>query len=71
MCGRATYKLTWEEIVALYRLLDHPTVFHLFEPNQHILPYLPWFPHLGEVDAKNFHRCRRGNSRGYIAQLCR
>ena len=20
MCGRATYKLTWEEIVALYRL---------------------------------------------------
>jgi hypothetical protein len=27
MCGRATYKLTWEEIVALYRLtLDQPTV---------------------------------------------
>src|SRR5580658_10800070 len=25
MCGRATYKLTWEEIVALYRLtLDQP-----------------------------------------------
>jgi hypothetical protein len=20
MCGRATYKLTWEEVVALYRL---------------------------------------------------
>jgi putative SOS response-associated peptidase YedK len=25
MCGRATYKLTWEEIVRLYRLtLDQP-----------------------------------------------
>jgi putative SOS response-associated peptidase YedK len=27
MCGRATYKLTWEEIVALYRLtLGQPDV---------------------------------------------
>src|SRR3984957_3153363 len=27
MCGRATYKLTWEEIVALYRLtLDQPAL---------------------------------------------
>jgi hypothetical protein len=27
MCGRATYKLTWEEIVALYRLtLGQPPV---------------------------------------------
>jgi hypothetical protein len=27
MCGRATYKLTWEEIVALYRLtLEQPAV---------------------------------------------
>jgi hypothetical protein len=27
MCGRATYKLTWEKIVALYRLtLDRPAV---------------------------------------------
>ena len=27
MCGRATYKLTWEEIVALYRLtLDQAPV---------------------------------------------
>jgi hypothetical protein len=27
MCGRSTYKLTWEEIVALYRLtLDQPLV---------------------------------------------
>jgi len=27
MCGRSTYKLTWEEIVALYRLtLDQPPV---------------------------------------------
>lgn len=27
MCGRSTYKLTWEEIVALYRLtLDQPAV---------------------------------------------
>jgi hypothetical protein len=27
ICGRATYKLTWEEIVALYRLtLDQPAV---------------------------------------------
>jgi hypothetical protein len=27
MCGRATYKLTWQDIVALYRLtLDQPAV---------------------------------------------
>jgi putative SOS response-associated peptidase YedK len=27
MCGRSTYKLTWEEIVALYRLtLDQPAL---------------------------------------------
>ena len=27
MCGRSTYKLTWEEIVRLYRLtLDQPPV---------------------------------------------
>jgi hypothetical protein len=27
MCGRATYKLTWEEIVALYRLtIGQPAV---------------------------------------------
>ena len=27
MCGRATYKLTWEEIVALYRLtIEQPAV---------------------------------------------
>jgi hypothetical protein len=27
MCGRSTYKLTWEEIVALYRLtLEQPPV---------------------------------------------
>jgi hypothetical protein len=27
MCGRSTYKLTWEEIVRLYRLtLDRPAV---------------------------------------------
>ena len=27
MCGRATYKLTWKEIVQVYRLtLDQPTV---------------------------------------------
>jgi hypothetical protein len=31
MCGRATYKLTWEEIVALYRLtLDQARRRHAF-----------------------------------------
>jgi hypothetical protein len=35
MCGRATYKLTWEEIAALYRLtLGQPVVDRQpLEPN--------------------------------------
>ena len=37
MCGRATYKLTWEEIVALYRLtLD--TAPHNFRPRFNVCP---------------------------------
>jgi hypothetical protein len=28
VCGRATYKLTWEEIVALYRLTLRPPPCH-------------------------------------------
>jgi putative SOS response-associated peptidase YedK len=38
MCGRATYKLTWEEIVALYRLtLDLPAP-HNFQPRFNVCP---------------------------------
>src|SRR3984893_17030909 len=38
MCGRATYKLTWEEIVALYQLtLDFPAP-HNFRPRFNVCP---------------------------------
>jgi len=37
MCGRSTYKLTWEEIVALYGLtLDPPP--HNFQPRYNVCP---------------------------------
>jgi putative SOS response-associated peptidase YedK len=37
MCGRYTYKLTWEEIVALYRLtLDTPA--RNIQPRYNICP---------------------------------
>jgi hypothetical protein len=40
MCGRSTYKLTWEEIVAPYRLtLDSPP--HNFEPRYNVCPTDP------------------------------
>jgi hypothetical protein len=37
MCGRATYKLTWQEIVALYR---HTlgTAPHNFQPRFNVCP---------------------------------
>jgi hypothetical protein len=37
MCGRATYKLTWEEIVALYRLPMGPPP-HNFQPRFNVCP---------------------------------
>jgi putative SOS response-associated peptidase YedK len=37
MCGRATYKLTWEEIVALYRLTLGPAP-HNFQPRFNVCP---------------------------------
>src|ERR1700676_3340547 len=37
MCGRATYKLTWEEIVALYRLTLE-TAPHNFQPRFNVCP---------------------------------
>jgi putative SOS response-associated peptidase YedK len=37
MCGRATYKLTWEEIVALYRLTLGPSP-HNFQPRFNVCP---------------------------------
>ena len=37
MCGRATYKLTWEEIVALYRL-TLGTAPHNFQPRYNVCP---------------------------------
>ena len=37
MCGRATYKLTWEEIVALYRL-TLGTAPHNFQPRFNVCP---------------------------------
>ena len=37
MCGRSTYKLTWEQIVALYRLTLGPAP-HNFEPRFNVCP---------------------------------
>jgi len=37
MCGRFTYKLTWEEIVALYRLTVGPSP-HNFQPRFNVCP---------------------------------
>jgi putative SOS response-associated peptidase YedK len=37
MCGRATYKLTWEQIVALYRLTLGPAP-HNFQPRFNVCP---------------------------------
>jgi putative SOS response-associated peptidase YedK len=40
MCGRFTYKLTWEEIVRLYRLtLDTPA--RNIQPRYNICPTTP------------------------------
>jgi putative SOS response-associated peptidase YedK len=38
MCGRATYKLTWEEIVALYRLTLGLPAPHNFRPRFNVCP---------------------------------
>jgi putative SOS response-associated peptidase YedK len=38
MCGRATYKLTWEEIVALYRLTLGLPAPHNFQPRYNVCP---------------------------------
>jgi putative SOS response-associated peptidase YedK len=37
MCGRATYKLTWEETVALYSLTLGPAP-HNFQPRFNVCP---------------------------------
>lgn len=40
MCGRSTYKLTWDEIIALYRLTaDQPP--HNFQPRYNVCPTDP------------------------------
>ena len=40
MCGRFTYKLTWEELVKLYRLtLDRPP--HNLQPRYNVCPTDP------------------------------
>ena len=40
MCGRSTYKSTWEEIMALYGLtLDQPP--HNFQPRYNVCPTDP------------------------------
>ena len=38
MCGRATYKLTWEEIVALYQLTLGLPAPHNFRPRFNVCP---------------------------------
>jgi putative SOS response-associated peptidase YedK len=38
MCGRATYKLTWDEIVALYRLTLGLPAPHNFRPRFNVCP---------------------------------
>jgi putative SOS response-associated peptidase YedK len=38
MCGRATYKLTWEEIVALYQLTLGLSPPHNFQPRFNVCP---------------------------------
>ena len=40
MCGRFTYKLTWEQIVALYRLTLGPAP-HNFQPHYNVCPTDP------------------------------
>ena len=37
MCGRSTYRLTWEEIVALYQLTLGPAP-HNFQPRFNVCP---------------------------------
>jgi hypothetical protein len=37
MCGRATYKLTWEEIVALYRLTPDQAPVNTRTRSRHLI----------------------------------
>jgi putative SOS response-associated peptidase YedK len=59
MCGRSTYKLTWEELVALYRLtLDSPP--HNFEPRYNVCPTDPIDAIVAQDGRRDLMRMRWG-----------
>jgi hypothetical protein len=59
MCGRATYKLTWEEIVALYRLtLDQPAVNTRARFN--VCPTRPSTPYSAKTASVGLSECGGG-----------
>jgi len=59
MCGRSTYKLTWEEVAALYRLtLDTPP--HNFQPRYNVCPTDPVDTIVAEDGKRDLVRMRWG-----------
>jgi putative SOS response-associated peptidase YedK len=59
MCGRATYKLTWEEIVALYRLTLGPAP-HNFQPRFNVCPTTTIDTIVSTEGARTLERMRWG-----------
>jgi putative SOS response-associated peptidase YedK len=59
MCGRATYKLTWEEIVALYRLTLGPAP-HNFQPRFNVCPTTTIDAIVSTEGARTLERMRWG-----------
>jgi len=59
MCGRATYKLTWEEIVALYRLTLGPAP-HNFQPCFNVCPTTTIDAIVSTEGARTLERMRWG-----------
>jgi putative SOS response-associated peptidase YedK len=59
MCGRTSYKLTWEEIVALYRLTLGPAP-HNFQPRFNVCPTTQIDTIVAEDDARHLERMRWG-----------